>query len=79
MNSVTALMTTRSIVNPQKHSQVQHPNHELCHRDDDVTQHRESPKAFSSPTFGQTKSTLQMLEVTVVMMTSAIPYNAAAP
>jgi hypothetical protein len=42
MNSVTALMTSHNIVTRNNTAELQHPGHELCHRTDDVTQHRGS-------------------------------------
>jgi hypothetical protein len=42
MNSVTVLMTSHNIVNPNSTPLVQHPNHELCHRTEEVAQHCES-------------------------------------
>jgi hypothetical protein len=41
INSVTALMTSHNIMNPNTKT-LQHPDHKLCHRTDDVAQHRES-------------------------------------
>jgi hypothetical protein len=42
MNSVTALMTSHNIVKLNGTEALQHSNHELYHRTDDVTQHRET-------------------------------------